>query len=115
MSTPNPTKLPPAPAGLSAEAKALWQSVVADYVLEKWQLKLLQTACEALDLMRQSQEAIKKHGVVIEQRDGSLKSNPAVIHARDARNQVAQIIRSLGLDIIPIVKGKPGRPGSRVS
>jgi len=98
--------LPTIPKHLSKEAGALWDSVNRDYDLESWQLKLLESACECQDRMRQAQADILRLGIVIEQPDGRIRGNPACQVERDSRSNLYQHLRGLGLDIIP-PSGKP--------
>ena len=98
--------LPAIPKHLSKEAGALWDSVNHDYALESWQLKLLESACECHDRMRQAQADIARLGIVIEQPDGRIRGNPACQVERDARSNLYQHLRGLGLDIMPPTKGK---------
>lgn len=87
-----------APSHLSAEAGALWSSVLADYDLEAHHRGILERACEALDRLRQAQAAIEREGITVEGRFGP-KAHPAVGIERDARTAFLRAVRELGLDL----------------
>jgi P27 family predicted phage terminase small subunit len=87
------------PKGLSPEAGQLWRRVLADYNLDDAAGRaILATGLEAFDRMRAAQEQIKKHGVVVPNRFGELKPNPAVGIERDARTGMLSAFRLLRLD-----------------
>lgn len=87
------------PKGLSAEAAAIWQRVLADYKLDDAAGRaILATGLEAFDRMRAAQHEIAKHGVVVANRFGELKPNPAVGIERDARTGMLSALRLLRLD-----------------
>lgn len=98
-STPKPPKI------LSAEAKKLWRDLSADYgIIDSAGLRLLQTACESLDSMRNAQAIVTAHGAVIPDRFGQLRANPATVVERDARSAMMQALKALHLDPTPQVK-----------
>ena len=74
-------------------------------------LAYLQRACEALDRVRQAQRELKK-GVVIRDRKGSTKANPAVNVEKEAHRMFVESMKMLNLDIEPLksVVGRPGGP-----
>jgi len=71
-------------------------------------LALLCAACEALDRQREAQAAIAEHGVMVKDRYGTLKSNPAIAVERDSRNGMLAALRQLNLDAG--ATNPPGRP-----
>jgi P27 family predicted phage terminase small subunit len=71
-------------------------------------LRLLQTACESFDRMREAQDLIKKHGVLVKDRFGQLQRNPATAVERDARSAMLYALKQMNLNIEP--PGRPGRP-----
>jgi P27 family predicted phage terminase small subunit len=98
---------PKAPANLSREAKDFWDSIVADYEMDDAaSQRLLATACEALDRMREAQRSIKQHGAVTTDRWGQLRPNPSTVIERDARAAMLACLKALNLDVAP-----PGRAG----
>jgi hypothetical protein len=73
-------------------------------------LALVTTAAEALDRIRQAQDAIRQHGALIKDRHGVLKQNPACILERDARTGMLAALRALNLDLEPLRdRGSPTR------
>ena len=48
------------------------------------------TAAECLDRMRQAQEAIAQHGVLVRDRYGGLRQNPAIVVERGAQQMEAE-------------------------
>jgi P27 family predicted phage terminase small subunit len=83
---------------------------VAAFELEPAALAVLAVACEALQRLRQAQEAIRADGLTVLDRFGQKKNHPALLTERDARSGFLTAIRQLGLDLEPIYPG-PGRPG----
>ena len=90
---------PAAPAHLTAEARAWWESVVADYVLDAHHLRLLQLAAEAWDRGQQARRALKRHGTTYTDRFGQPKARPEVAIERDSRIAFARLLRELALDV----------------
>ena len=100
------------PSHLKAAGAAFFESVRAEYgIHDSGGLALLSVAAEALDRMREAQAAIKKHGAMVADRYGQLKTNPACTLERDSRNGLLSALRQLHLDIEPLKAG-PGRPTS---
>ncbi|MBK0400643.1 P27 family phage terminase small subunit [Limibaculum sp. M0105] len=97
------------PKHLSKEAASWWRSLIAEYeISDVAGLTLVTTAAECLDRMRAAQDAIRKHGEVIEDRYGSVKTNPACSLEKDSRNGLLAALKALNLDLEPV---KPrGRP-----
>mgnify|MGYP001815459605 FL=1 len=87
------------PKHLSAEAKALWKSVLADYELERRHEAILLTALAALDRMRQAQAQLAEDGLTTVDRYGSVKAHPCVVIERDSRAAFLRAMRELGLDL----------------
>lgn len=105
-----PKRATAAPAHLSAEAKGLWRSVLADYELERRHEAVLLAALEAWDRMREAQAAIAKDGAYIEGRFG-MKAHPALAVERDSRTAFLRATRELGLDLE--AAPAPTRPPTR--
>jgi P27 family predicted phage terminase small subunit len=112
MTPPKTPRKPPAtkaPRHLDRDGAALWRDLTAEYSIhDAGGQALLVSACEALDRMRQAQEAIAADGAVIKDRYGCPKAHPACNLERDARNGFLAAMRALHLDVEP---PKPvGRP-----
>ncbi len=91
-------KIPPPPAGLSAEARKLWSDVINEFELPAHAAKTLHVACQTLDRLRQSQKAIAADGIVIDGRQGP-RPHPAIAIERDSRTAFLRAMRELGLDL----------------
>jgi phage terminase small subunit len=97
------SSLPRSPPHLKTDGARLWCSIMRQYRIgDGAGLALLTAACEALDRMRQAQAAIEEHGVLVADRYGGLKTNPAVAIERDARNGMIGALRELHLDLEPV-------------
>ena len=101
------------PKHLLRHGRQFFEQVITEYSIEDSAgIALLVTACECLDRMRQAQAQIKKHGVQVMDRYGSLKLNPACGLEKDSRNGFLAALRALNLDLEPLRDG-PGRPGGK--
>ena len=103
---------PPPPTHLSALSKGWWREIVANFELEGHHLRVLQAAAEAFDRMAEARKLVKRHGVLIPDRYGVLKVNPACGVERDSRTSLLRAIRELDLDVEP-PKDKPRLSGRR--
>ena len=93
------SRLQPAPEHLSEDARSWWAVVVADFDLEQHHLRLLQSACEAWDMMQQARESLADHGgLTFTKANGDIATHPAVAIARDSRIAFARLVRELDLD-----------------
>jgi phage terminase small subunit len=98
--------------GLSAEARALRARLLAEFVIEDAAgLALLQSAMESLDAVRAAEVVIAKHGLVVLDRWGQVRPNPAVAAERSARQAYLRALKLLGLEAEPAPK--IGRPPAR--
>lgn len=88
----------PAPKHLSAEAAKLWRATLGDYELEPRHETVLLVALEALDRMREAQQAVTADGAYIDGRFGK-KAHPALAIERDSRLAFLRASRELGLDL----------------
>jgi phage terminase small subunit len=85
-------------AALSAEAESLKVRLEAAYDLSaEGAQAMLAAGLRAFDLMRQADALVAKNGVVVLDRYGTPKANPAVDIARQARAQWMGALRVLGL------------------
>lgn len=109
----NPHGVVRPPARLSAEARNFWTDVIRDYdISDAAGLRLLLTACQSLDRMRQAQKLVDKHGILVRDRFGQLQRSPAVTVERDARAAMLAALRALNLDVAPPGKAE-GRGAKR--
>jgi phage terminase small subunit len=99
-----------APAHLQPDTAAWFDSVLADFVLEPHQVRILTLAGEAWDRCVEARQRIAKEGLTVEGREG-LKTHPCVAIERDARAAFARLVAQLGLDDADEPQRGPGRPG----
>lgn len=92
-------KLPPAPRHLTAEAAAMWDATVADFVLEAHDLVRLRVALEAHDRMTGARKILDAEGLTYTDRFGQPKQRPETNVERDARTAFLRAWRELGLDV----------------
>jgi P27 family predicted phage terminase small subunit len=103
--------IPRAPKGLSLEARSWWKRINANWELDDAGLLYLQNALESFDEMRAAQAILRREGLIIRDRFGQQRQNPATLVERDARMAMARYFRALNLDIEPLNE-RPGRkPG----
>jgi len=97
------TGAPGPPAHLGAAGTRLWAEVVRQYRIgDGAGLALVTTAAECLDRLREAQEAVREHGVLIRDHYGGLKANPAIAVERGARDGMIAALRSLNLNLEPL-------------
>jgi hypothetical protein len=85
-----------APAGLGAEALALWSSVVDAYDLEEHERTLLVQAVRTVDLLEKLDEEVRRDGPLVESPQGQ-KAHPAATEARQQRIALARLLAALRL------------------
>src|SRR5947209_7082751 len=85
-----------APAGLGAEARALWSSVVDVFDLEEHERTLLVQAVRTVDLLAKLEAQLQRDGVMVESPQG-LKAHPAATEARQQRITLARLLAALRL------------------
>jgi len=102
---------PMAPPGLSVEAAALWRDIGAEFMVDDAAgLRLLRTACEALDAMRRAEAQVERDGPTYRDRYGGIKAHPLLAVVRDNRAAMLLALRQLGLDPNPKPQARIGRP-----
>ncbi len=98
---------------LSAEARKLKKGILEGYSIDDAAgLRILETACEAFDRMREAQSTIQRDGMTVTDRWGQIKAHPLCSVERDSRAQFLAALKALNLDIEPLQNG-PGRPPGR--
>jgi hypothetical protein len=103
-----------APSHLTAESKALYRKLVADFGLDRepHAIRVLTLTLEAVDRCEQARQLIAEHGVLIPNRFGELRPNPALSLERDSRIAAFRGFRELSLDAGEYVEPRLPRAGS---
>lgn len=95
---PGRPNVPAVPSFLRTRAaRRLWRSTVTSYATEDHHLTLLEQACVCVDRLVQARRAIEQHGLLVKDRFGALRPNPAVAIERDCRIALARLLRELAL------------------
>jgi phage terminase small subunit len=88
----------PAPRHLqSRDARKLWRSTVEAFHVEAHHLAILEQACTCVDRLVAARAEIARRGIVVDDRYGVPKQNPACAIERDARIGLARLLRELQL------------------
>ncbi|SFN53769.1 hypothetical protein [Dokdonella immobilis] len=102
----------PAPKGLSPAAVAWWKRLHGEFDLTDEAAKfLLESALRSFDRMSEAAALVARHGIVVSDKFGQLKSNPATTVERDSRAAMHAAFKQLNLDVLPPMK--VGRPSGR--
>lgn len=99
---PVPRIVPPGkPGWLSAAASEEWDRVLPDLVTmgtaREADAMALAAYCEAVARLKTATELVSKAGLMLRDRDGDVRKNPAVSQARDASIEVRMWAREFGL------------------
>jgi phage terminase small subunit len=104
-------KIPKPPAYLSKPAKRFWRDMVSLWQFDQGELRLLETACQALDDVEACRLTVRSEGRFTPNRYNCVIEHPALVAGLKARAQFAAIVKQLDLhDEKP--KPKTGRPGA---
>jgi len=94
---------------LSSRAEKLKKAILKEYdIIDEAGIAILQTAVEAMDLMRQAQKVVTKDGLTVTGDRGQIKSHPLLSVIRDQRSQFLMALKHLNLDLEPL-RDRPGR------
>lgn len=99
---PRPRDLPPErPAWLSQAARDEWDRIAPDLWVMRTATAVDSTAlaayCEAVARFRVATDLVAKAGLMLRDRDGTVRRNPAVSQARDASFEMLRWAREFGL------------------
>jgi P27 family predicted phage terminase small subunit len=95
--TKRPTT-PKPPAGLSAEARRLWERTLSEYAFSPGaDLALLAELCRATDRLREVQTAIAAGGLVVAGAAGQVRPNPLLATEDALRKSILAHVRTLRL------------------
>lgn len=106
-------RIPTAPTGTGSPGRALWRSVLDEYELEEHEMALLREAVRTVDLLHRLDVLVRKLGPTVASPQG-IKSNPAVVEARQQRIALARLIAALRLPAGEDEAGDTRRPQRRV-
>ena len=96
---------------LSKEAKKLRKDIVSAYFFrDAASFAVLDTACQAYDLMREAKEQIDKDGLTVQGDRGGVKAHPLLRVVAGARTSFLSAIKQLELD--PNPEEPPRKPGA---
>jgi phage terminase small subunit len=94
-------KTPKPPRHLSASTRKWFSSVVTEFVLEDFHLRLLELCCVAWDRAQSARRGIKKHGLTYKAVNGDIRPRPEVLIERNSMVTFARLLRELALDVPP--------------
>ena len=96
------------PSSLSAPGKLMFRSIAQEYSIDdSVGIKLLQSACEAYELIQLCQAQLKADGLMVGTED-KLKVHPLLATVRDARSAMLQNLKALNCDLEPLKNiGRP--------
>lgn len=89
------------PDHLSAETRAWWKQITADFNFEPHQYRTLQAACESWDRKEQARLALLRHGLTYEDAKGMVRARPEIMIERDNRIAYLRALRELDLEKAP--------------
>jgi hypothetical protein len=98
---------PPRPLGRAG--MALWERILAEYVIEDIAgLEMLCHICQEQDTVQNCMDQVAQDGPILRTKNGGIREHPCLRPALASRSFIVRTLRSLGLDSEPI---KPiGRP-----
>ena len=98
---------------LSRKANKLKKSILQEYeITDEAGLAILDEALRAYDLGHEAQEQIDLEGLTVLGDRGQMKAHPLLSVVRFSRTQFLAALKSLNLDLEPLLLGR-GRPGGR--
>lgn len=106
-------ELPKPPKGLSESARTFWHDILNEYVIDDTgSLRILELAVRAYDRMESARRQVKRDGLMVDGPRGRRVEHPALKIERDARAQVLQSLKTLGVHVESLNE-TPGRPGGK--
>lgn len=88
---------PQPPKHLSREARALWRSIVSEWVLGADSLPLLRGALESWDFYQSCRAEVARDGATFKTESGQIRQHPAAKMGHDAFGAFRMAMRQLGL------------------
>lgn len=87
-------KPPSAPTELRKSGRALWRTVLGDYVLDAHEVTILREACRTADALDGLQALLDADGLMGETSQGP-RVHPALVEARQQRLAFARLLTAL--------------------
>jgi P27 family predicted phage terminase small subunit len=87
------------PKHLSKASKVWFKKVVATWTLDDHHVKLLVSACEALDRAEEARQTLEKDGTYFRNHKGDIVRHPAFAVEHNSRIVFARLLRELDLDV----------------
>ena len=84
---------------LEPATRVWFQQIATDYSLESHHVRILLTAAEMWDRASAARESVQENGVMVMDRYGCLKANPACEIERSSKTLFLKSLRELGLDV----------------
>jgi hypothetical protein len=88
---------PPAPAGLQAAGRALWEAVMGSYAVEPHLRPVLEAAALELDRAAAAEQAVVEAGPWSRDRYGNPRAHPGIGVARSSRLAAARLLKALNI------------------
>jgi hypothetical protein len=85
----------PVPSGLRAASRRWFAAVVEEFEPAPHEAALLETACRAYDRAEQLRHRVNREGLMVFDRFGKSRVNPALIEERNQRDLQRRAIASL--------------------
>ena len=84
---------------LEPATRVWFQQIATDFELESHHLRILLISAEMWDRAAAARESVQEHGVMVMDRYGCLKANPACEIERSSKTLFLKALRELGLDV----------------
>jgi phage terminase small subunit len=100
---------PKPPKGLAPDGRRLWLELQRAYgIRDPAGLLLLETACKSFDDWSTARRVLEEEGLLVPDKRGGKKLNPAQRQAKDSHSAMMQSLRLLHFDVQPVLP--VGRP-----
>ena len=106
-------KPPNPPKHLAKAGREHWRAVASRFVLHDHDLAVLEAACRELDRAVAFRAEVESRGVIIQDRFGVPRENPAASGERQALDLFRKLNRELGLNFEPSDSRPPPAKGNR--
>lgn len=90
-------EIPRAPTGLRARGKRFWRETMAEHVLSRPEMAVLEEICRTLDDIDLLHRAVRDDGVTVAGSTGQTRAHPALMELRQQRQVLGRLTAQLGL------------------